>query len=257
MQYVRFLDKSGRESYGSLENGLVTRIQGSIFGDHALTGEKYAPEDIKFLTPCTPVNLYCVGLNFADHVAELGLPTPLQPANFLKPVSAVIPTGEAIVIPHVSTRTDYEGEMGIVIKNKIKNIAETEALQHILGVTPLNDVTEREMSYTSTLVTYSKSFDTFTSFGPVIDTEIDPENTVIRTFLNGEQVQEGRTAEFIFSCAYIVAFFSKGRTLYPGDIISTGTPSHVLPLKAGDVVEVEIEGIGYRLINPVKQEVLE
>ncbi len=256
MKFVRFADTNGNESYGVLKGQEITRLNGSIFDDYTETNETFPLEEVKLLYPCKPTNLYCVGLNFADHVAELGLPTPELPANFLKPASGVVSPGEAIVIPSVATRVDYEGEMAIIIKDKVKNISIEEAPAHILGVSPLNDVTEREMSYTSTLVTYSKSFDTFTSFGPIIDTDIDPENTVIRTYLNGEKVQEGRTADFLFSCAYIVSFFSKGRTLYPGDVISTGTPSHVLALKEGDVVEVEIEGVGMRLVNPVENEVL-
>ena len=254
MKFVRCLDAQQEEFFGIVKDTTIYRLEGSIFGEYAETGKTYAWSEVTLLFPCVPTNLYCVGLNFADHVAELGLPTPEQPANFLKPVSGVVNPGDAIVIPRVSTRTDYEGEMAIVIKDKIKNISEAEALQHILGVTPLNDVTERVMSYTSTQVTYSKSFDTFTSFGPVIDTDIDPENTVIRTYLNGKQVQEGRTADFIFSCAYIVSYFSQGRTLFPGDVISTGTPSHVLPLQEGDIVEVELEGLSQRLVNPVVNE---
>jgi len=138
-----------------------------------------------------------------------------------------------------------------VIKDKIKDIEVEQAMRHILGITPFNDVTEREMSYDHTQVTYSKSFDSFTSFGPVIDTTINPDNTIIRTFLNGEKVQEGNTNNFLFSCAYIVSYFSQGRTLFPGDIISTGTPSHVLGMKDGDKIEIEIEGIDIRLTNYV------
>jgi len=254
MKFVRYLDNTGNESYGSLENAIIRRIEGSIFNNYSVTDEKFPIDDVKLLYPCKPTNLYCVGLNFADHIAELNLPTPEKPANFLKPVSGVINPGEPIVIPAVSTRTDYEGEIALVIKNQIKNISESEALQHVLGITPLNDVTERDMSYTPTQVTYSKSFDTFTSFGPVIDTEINPENATLRTYLNGTKVQEGCSADFIFSCAHIVSYFSKGRTLYPGDIISTGTPSNVLEIKKGDIVEVEIAGINEKLTNPVDDE---
>jgi 2-keto-4-pentenoate hydratase/2-oxohepta-3-ene-1,7-dioic acid hydratase in catechol pathway len=252
MKFVRFQEAGGRISYGVLSSPeVVSRIEGSMYDAYVVTDEQFNTADIKFLYPCEPVNLYCVGLNFADHVAELGLAAPAEPANFLKPVSGVVHPGEAIVLPAVSTRVDYEGEMAVIIKKKVKNISIEEARDAIFGVTPLNDVTEREMSYTPTQVTYSKSFDTFTSFGPVIDTVIDPENTVIRTYLNGEQVQEGHTRDFIFSCAYIVSYFSKGRTLFPGDVISTGTPSHVLAMHEGDVVEVEIEGISERLRNTV------
>jgi 2-keto-4-pentenoate hydratase/2-oxohepta-3-ene-1,7-dioic acid hydratase in catechol pathway len=250
VQFVRF-KTDGLVAYGLLEGDRIAELVGSIYAEYRKTGAVFASVEVKFLYPCEPTNLYCVGLNFTAHVNELGLPMPDAPANFLKPVSGIVHPGEQIVIPPPAARVDYEGEMAIVIKDRIKNVSVADAGRHIFGVTPLNDVTERELSYTATLVTYSKSFDTFTSFGPVIDTAIDPDDTVVRTYLNGECVQEGRTRELIFSCAEIVSFFSQGRTLFPGDVISTGTPRHVLGMQDGDTVEVEIEGIERRLVNQV------
>lgn len=252
MKIVRYQNKKGEVNYGSLNGKEISRIEGSIYDDCKVTGDKVAVDDVKLLYPCEPTNLYCVGLNYKEHIAELDLPTPEVPANFMKPVSGVVNPGEAIERPSVANRVDYEGEMALIIKNKIKNVSVEEAAQHIFGITPLNDVTEREMSYNSTQVTYSKSFDTFTSFGPIIDTDLDYNNATVRTYLNGEKVQEGNSSDFLFSAAYIVSYFSQGRTLYPGDIISTGTPHNVLPMKDGDVVEIEIEGIEMRCINPVK-----
>jgi 2-keto-4-pentenoate hydratase/2-oxohepta-3-ene-1,7-dioic acid hydratase in catechol pathway len=253
MQIVRY-EKNGKISYGSLSKGTIKRIEGDVFKDFRETEETVPVADVKLLIPCVPTNLYCVGLNFKEHIAELGLPTPEVPANFMKPVTGCVATGENIVIPRVAERVDYEGEMAVVIKDKIKNVDEKEAAKHIFGVTPLNDVTERIMSYTSTQVTYSKSFDTFTSFGPIIDTGVDPANTVIRTYLNGKKMQEGKTSEFLFSPAHVVSFFSQGRTLFPGDVISLGTPNNVCGMKDGDVVEVEVEGLEMRLVNPVAAE---
>ena len=251
MKIVRVQDAKGEIFYGSLNGDVINKITGSVYEECTVTDETVAVADVKFLTPCEPTNLYCVGLNYKGHIAELDLPTPEVPANFMKPVSGAVNPGEAIEIPPNATRVDYEGEMALVIKNKIKNVSVEEAKQHIFGIMPLNDVTEREMSYNSTLVTYSKSFDTFSSYGPIIDTEIDPDNATVRTYLNGEKVQEGNSSDLLFDAAYIVSFFSQGRTLYPGDIISTGTPFNVLPMKDGDVVDVEIEGIEMRLSNPV------
>ncbi len=251
MQIVRY-EKDGDVFYGSLNGDKINRIEGSIYDNYEVTRETAEVSDVKLLYPCEPTNLYCVGLNFKAHIAELDLPTPELPANFMKPVTGVINPGEAIVIPAVANRVDYEGEMALVIKNKIKNVSVEEAKQHILGITPLNDVTEREMSYNSTQVTYSKSFDTFTSFGPVLDTDIDPDNATVRTYLNGEKVQEGNTSDLLFNAAYIVSYFSQSRTLFPGDIISTGTPYNVKPMKDGDVVEIEIDGIEMRCVNPVE-----
>ncbi len=251
MKIVRYKKKDGTVCYGSYDNGVISRIEGSIYSDFSVKEEKVNASEVALLYPCEPTNLYCVGLNFKKHIAELDLPTPELPANFMKPVTGVINPGEAIVRPQVAKRVDYEGEMALVIKNKIKNVSVEEAKQHILGITPLNDVTEREMSYNSTQVTYSKSFDTFTSFGPIIDTDIDPDNAVVRTYLNGEKVQEGNTSDLLFNAAYIVSYFSQSRTLFPGDIISTGTPFNVKPMFDGDVVEIEIEGIELRCKNPV------
>jgi len=251
MQFVRFQQKNGSVAYGILENKYIYEIDGSIYGTFKKNGNSFAIDEVKLLIPCEPTNIYCVGLNFSKHIAELNLEKHKEPPSFMKPVSGVINPGENIIYPAIATQVDYEGEMALVIKDKIKDIAIEDAMKHVLGVTPLNDVTEREMSYDYTQVTYSKSFDTFTSFGPVIDTEINPDNTVIRTYLNGKKVQEGHTKDFIFSCAYIVSYFSQSRTLFPGDIISTGTPDHVLGMKDGDKVEVEIEGINSRLVNYV------
>ncbi len=251
MQIVRY-KKDGDVFYGSLNGNKINRIEGSIYDKYEVTSETAEVGDVKLLYPCEPTNLYCVGLNFKAHIAELDLPTPELPANFMKPVTGVVNPGEAIVIPAVANRVDYEGEMALVIKNKIKNVSVEDAKQHILGITPLNDVTEREMSYNSTQVTYSKSFDTFTSFGPVLDTDIDPDNATVRTYLNGEKVQEGNTSDLLFNAAYIVSYFSQSRTLFPGDIISTGTPYNVKPMKDGDVVEIEIDGIELRCVNPVE-----
>jgi len=251
MQFVRFQQKNGTVAYGILENKNINEIDGSIYGTFKKNGNSFSIDEVKLLIPCEPTNIYCVGLNFQKHIAELELEKHKEPPSFMKPVSGAISTGENIIYPAIATQVDYEGEMGLVIKDKTKDVSIENAMKHVLGVTPLNDVTERNMGYNKPQVTYCKSFDTFTSFGPVIDTEINPDNTVVRTYLNGEKVQEGHTKELIFSCAYIVSYFSQSRTLFPGDIISTGTPDHVLGMKDGDKVEVEIEGISPRLVNYV------
>lgn len=256
MSIVRFIKKGGDGAtelprYGLLDQRTITCIEGSIFETFCTPNEQYDIEEVTLLCPCEPRNIYCVGLNYREHVEELGLPIPIVPANFLKPVSSLVNPGENIVYPSVAKRVDYEGEMALVIKDKIVNVSVEEAKNHILGITPLNDVTEREMSYNSTQVTYSKSFDSFTSFGPIIDTEMDPDNVTVKTYLNGNLMQEGRTSELIFDCATIVSFLSQSRTLYPGDIISTGTPNNVHAMHDGDIVEIELQGIPLRLINTV------
>jgi len=250
MKFVRF-QKEGLIAYGILENEDIYEIEGSIYQDFKKTGKAFKKTDVKLLVPCEPTKIFCIGLNYLNHINELGLDIPKKPAGFMKPLCSIINPGEDIIIPKIATRVDYEGEIAVVIKDRIKNVSVEEAAKHILGVTPFNDVTEREISYTPALVTYSKSFDTFSSFGPVIDTDINFEDATIRTYLNGKKVQEGNTSNLIFSFAYIVSFLSKCTTLYSGDVIPTGTPYNVLPMKDGDKVEIEIESIGTRLVNYV------
>ena len=251
MKIVRVETASGEKHYGLLEGQEVAVIKDSIYESIEKTGERLALESVKLLAPCEPGKIFCVGLNFPDHIEELGYETPVKPANFLKPNSSIAATGQAIEIPTHVEQVDYEGELAIVIKDKIKYVTPEEAKKHIFGVTPLNDVTERALSFTPSLVTYCKAFDTFTPFGPVIETEIDPDSAIVRTYLNGEKVQEGNTEHMVFKPSEIVSFLSQGMTLYPGDVISTGTPSGVQSMKDGDRVEIEIEGIEQRLINIV------
>lgn len=252
MQYVRFMTHDQTIGYGILEDGQIRELSGSFFDTAERTGISLLLGEVKLLTPCVPGKIFCIGLNYLDHIKELGLKKPEKPAGFLKPSSSVIHPGDAIEIPPVAQQVDYEGEVAIVIKDQIKKVSPAEARRHILGITPLNDVTERIISQTPQLVTYSKAFDTFTSFGPVIDTDIDPDQAVVRTYLNGEKVQEGCTRDTLFRPSELVSFLSQVMTFYPGDMISTGTPYHVLPLSDQDQVEVEIEGISLRLSNPVR-----
>ena len=249
MKIARFKTKEGLVGYGLIEGNKVYEVVGSIYDEFTRTGFCYGLDEVKLLAPCVPGKIICIGLNYIDHIKELDLEIPKKPANFMKPLSSVIGTEENIIVPEVAEQVDYEGELAIIIKDEIKNVEPEDATKHILGVTQLNDVTERQISYTPSLVTYSKAFDTFTSFGPFIDTEIDPDNAVVRTYLNGEKVQEGYTNNMVFNPSAIVSFISKGITLYPGDLISTGTPFGVRPMKDGDKVEVEIEGMGMRLVN--------
>ncbi len=249
MKFVRFRHGKDPATYGVLEENGVFKISGSIYGQYEKTGEWFNLSDVTLLLPCEPSKILLIGINYREHIAEIGKKVPPVPSMFMKPLTTLINPAENIVYPEVAQQVDYEGEMAIIIKNKIYNVSESEALRHVLGVTPFNDVTERIMGYEQELLTYCKGFDTFACFGPVIDTDIDPDNTVVRTYLNGEKVQEGFTKEMVFNCSRIVSYVSKCMTLFPGDIISTGTPVHVLPMKDGDRVEIEIEGMDMRLVN--------
>jgi len=214
------------------------------------SGEVLAVEDAELLAPCCPSKIVCVGLNYVEHAKELKMKLPDEPILFLKPPSAVIGPGADIVMPESSQRVDYEGELGVVIGKRCKAIAADEAKKHILGYTCFNDVTARDLQQKDGQWTRAKSFDTFAPFGPWI-ASIDPSDADIKTRLNGQIRQSSNTADLIFGVPELIEFISNVMTLEPGDVIATGTPPGVGRLEKGDVVEVEIEGIGV-LKNRVK-----
>jgi 2-keto-4-pentenoate hydratase/2-oxohepta-3-ene-1,7-dioic acid hydratase in catechol pathway len=201
--------------------------------------------------PVRPTKILCVGRNYADHAAELGHDVPAEPLIFMKPPSSLIGAGEAIVLPAASERVDYEGELAVVIGRRCRNVSEADAMGVIAGYTILNDVTARDLQKKDGQWTRAKGFDTFAPCGPRLVTDLDPTDLEIKTLVNGELKQHGRTSQFIFSIPRVIAYISGVMTLEEGDVISTGTPSGVGPLKPGDTVEVWVEGIG-SLINPVR-----
>ncbi len=198
-----------------------------------------------------PTKIVCVGLNYHCHAKELGMNTPHHPIIFLKPTTALIGPKESIIYPKMSKRVDYEGELGIIIKKKCKNISKSKAIQYIEGFTCVNDITARDLQKLDGQWTRAKSFDTFCAVGPKIVKDINPNNVKIQTFLNGKIKQDSNTSNFIFKVEEIISFISKVMTLNPGDIISTGTPKGIGPMHKGDKIELKIEGIG-SLINYVK-----
>lgn len=207
------------------------------------SGEVLAMEDVELLAPCQPSKIVCVGLNYAEHAKELKMKLPEEPIIFLKPPSAVIGPGAEIVVPESSDRVDYEGELGVVIGKRCKAISADEAQKYILGYTCFNDVTARDLQQKDGQWTRAKSFDTFAPFGPWIS-NIDPSDADIKTRVNGEVKQTSNTSDLIFGVPSLIEFISSIMTLEPGDVIATGTPPGVGRLEKGDVVEVEIEGIG-------------
>jgi 2-keto-4-pentenoate hydratase/2-oxohepta-3-ene-1,7-dioic acid hydratase in catechol pathway len=207
---------------------------------------------VRLLAPVTPAKIVCVGRNYRDHAAELGNPLPSEPLLFFKPPSAIIAPGEAIRIPALSERVDFEGEIAIVIGEKCSNIgADEDVLQYIRGYTLVNDVTARDLQKKDGQFTRAKSFDTFCPVGPVVTDEIDPAAGVsLNTRLNGELRQDGNTRDLIFPFAHLLRYITAVMTLYPGDLIPTGTPAGVGPMRPGDRVEVTAAGMG-TLTNPV------
>jgi 2-keto-4-pentenoate hydratase/2-oxohepta-3-ene-1,7-dioic acid hydratase in catechol pathway len=245
MKFLRFKTKDGKVKHGYLEEGKVFDITGDILGEHHPTGDEYKVNDIKFLAPCSPSKIVAVGLNYRDHAEELKKKIPDEPLLFMKPSTSIIGHEDKIIYPsHMSSRVDYEGELAVVIGKEAKWVNESEAFQYIFGYTCINDVTARDLQVKDVQYTRAKGFDTFAPIGPVIETEIDPSDLEISTFLNGELKQHSRTSEIIFKVPRLLCFISRVMTLLPGDIIATGTPSGIGPMKISDKIEIKVEGIG-------------
>lgn len=206
----------------------------------------------ELLAPVAPSKIVCVGRNYRDHAAELGNDVPAEPLLFLKPPSSLLAPGATVEMPSMSKRIDFEGELAVVIGKHCRKMAEGEdARQYVRGYTCLNDVTARDIQKSDPQWTRGKGFDTFCPVGPVVTDEIDPlsANVSLTTRVNGDAKQHGETRDFIFDIPHLLRYISACMTLEPGDVIATGTPAGVGALNAGDVVEVEIAGIGI-LRNP-------
>ena len=200
---------------------------------------------VKLLAPVAPSKIVCVGRNYREHAAELGNKMPDEPLLFLKAPSAVIASGEEIELPSASQQVEHEGELGVVIGRVARKISQDEdPLSYVFGYTCVNDVTARDLQRKDVQFTRGKSFDTFCPVGPWIKTNIDPRNVAVVTRLNGEVKQKGNTSDMAFPVAFLIRYISEIMTLYPGDLIATGTPAGVSRMKAGDTVEVEVAGIG-------------
>jgi 2-keto-4-pentenoate hydratase/2-oxohepta-3-ene-1,7-dioic acid hydratase in catechol pathway len=243
MKIVRF-SVDGKVRYGILSDGSIQAIVGSPFHRIKLSDRHYRVSEVKILSPCVPSKIVALGLNYRSHAEETRNPIPKNPLIFIKPPTAVIGPEDNIVYPPSSTRVDYECELGVVIKKNTKRVSEDDALDYVLGYTCFNDVTARDHQRDDVQWTRGKSFDTFAPVGPCIETELDPGNVTIETYLNRELKQHGNTRYLIFSVPVLISFISQVMTLLPGDIIATGTPSGISPMQPGDTVEIKIEPIG-------------
>lgn len=251
MKIVRF-KHTDQINYGILEKNKIKIVEGNVFGSFKITDKFIDFSEAKLFPPCEPSKIVCVGLNYRNHAQEMKDRIPEEPVLFIKPSTAVIGPNDKIIYPQMSKRVDYEAELGVVIKDKIKDLEENQVKEHILGYTCFNDVTARDLQSKDGQWTRAKSFDTFAPIGPVIATDIDPNNLDIQLFLNGELKQNSNTSQLIFSVEKLVSFISKIMTLLPGDVIATGTPSGVGPMEVEDTVEVKIEKIGV-LKNKIKK----
>ncbi len=238
-----------QESLGHLEGDRLIVTRGGAEGRPEVVREIPMAE-ARLLAPVVPSKIVAIGLNYRKHAEEMGKPLPEEPLMFLKPMTAVVGPDEPIRLTAQSSRVDFEGELAVVIGRRCRNATVANAMEFVLGYTCLNDVTARDLQIKDVQYTRAKGFDTFAPMGPVLATGLDPSNLFLRTRVNGEVRQEASTADLIFSVPQLIAHISSVMTLLPGDVISTGTPSGVGPLQAGDVVEIEIDGIGV-LRNPV------
>ncbi len=244
MKYARF-QVGDNERYGIVEGEELLELYGSPLGDHGPNGNSHRIADVKLLPPVAPTKIVCIGQNYIEHIKELGVTPPSVPLFFLKPPSSLIGPGDAIVYPRMAQRVDYEGELAVVIKKTMKNVPAGEALNYVFGYSCFNDVTERKLASENPFnLTISKSFDTFSALGPYVATDLDGDNLALKTTLNGKVMQADSTKNCIFGIKKLLEYLSQCLTLCPGDIVTTGTPKGIAPMRVGDLVEVEIEGIG-------------
>lgn len=244
MKIYRFKNKN-RIFYGVLREDNLFPLKGSIFKRFEVDKKGFSISEVTLLPPVKPSKIVAIGMNYKDHAMERGKATPEEPLIFLKPSSAVIGPRDIIVYPKMAKRVDYEGELAVVIKKKAHLLSDDDNVEdYILGYTCMNDVTARNLQERDGQFTRAKSFDTFAAIGPCIATDVDPSLLRIKTFLNGKLKQSAKTKNLIFPVTFLVKFVSEIMTLYPGDIISTGTPAGIGPMSPGDRVDVQIEGIG-------------
>jgi 2-keto-4-pentenoate hydratase/2-oxohepta-3-ene-1,7-dioic acid hydratase in catechol pathway len=246
------IEHDGRPRHAVEENGGFRLVEGDVFSDW-IAGEAVPRAGHRLLAPVVPSKIVCVGLNYRDHAAEQNKPIPPEPLIFIKPTTSVIGPGDAIVLPPGAGRVDHEAEAAVVIGRRASRVREEEAGAYIFGLTCLNDVTARDLQAQGAGYTRAKGFDTFAPVGPCIVQGLDyasPGGLAVEGRVNGVRRQASSTRELIFPIPKLIAFISAIMTLLPGDIISTGTPSGIGPLAAGDTVTVAVEGVG-ELTNPV------
>ena len=243
MKIARF-NLNGEIRFGSVIGDQVSLFAGNPFESKELSGESVDLDQIQLLAPVAPSKIICIGMNYAAHAAEIAQDVPDEPLMFFKPISAIIASGDTIVLPHQSDQVELEVELAVVIGKQAKNISKSEVKSHIFGYTIGNDITARDIQFSDLQWARSKGFDTFCPLGPWIETEYDPIDKHLDSRVHGEARQHANTNDMIFDVETIVSFVSENVTLFPGDIILTGSPAGISRISHGDAVECEIEGIG-------------
>ncbi len=245
MKIVRFAhDEAIR--YGILDGTeLVTLAGDPMYTGYDTTGERVSLNEVTLLAPVIPRSkIVAVGRNYRDHAAEFGNEVPAEPLLFFKPNTSVIGPGDAIVRPAQSQQVDFEGELAVIIGKVTRNVTSERALDHVFGYTVANDVTARDLQRSDGQWARAKGFDTFCPLGPAVETEFDLDAAQVVSRVNGEEKQRAPLTDMVHGVADLIAYASAAFTLLPGDVILTGTPAGVGPLVAGDVVEIEIDGLG-------------
>ncbi len=249
MRRLYRLKQRGREAFAIEREGRWRVVEGDVFGSFD-EGADVSPDDVELLPPIAPTKLVCVGLNYKDHAAEQHKALPDEPLLFIKPATAVIGPGAPICAPAWAGRIDHEAELGVVIGKPAFRVRAGRAHDHILGLTCVNDVTARDLQRKDGQFTRGKGFDTFAPIGPCVALGLDGRDLQVRGYVNGDLRQDSRTRELIFTIPELIEFISAVMTLLPGDIVSTGTPAGVGPIRPGDSVTIHVEGVG-ALTNPV------
>lgn len=249
MRIARFRHQ-GQVSFGLVEGENLRLISGDPFSGIEETGTLVPISQVQLLAPTSPSKIVCIGMNYSAHAAEIAQDVPEEPLMFFKPTSAIIGSGEAIVLPWQSQQVELECELAIVVGKQARDVPIDRVGEHILGFTIANDVTARDIQFSDLQWARAKGFDTFCPIGPWIETEFDPEEATLEARVNGTLQQQANTNDMNFGVYEIFAYVSQNLTLYPGDVILTGSPAGLARIEKGDVVECEIKGLGV-LANPV------
>lgn len=250
MRLIRYQYKDEAPRYGWVLENKVGPIEGDPFGEYRRLEAEIPLTEVRLLAPTQPSKILCVGRNYVEHAREHNAEVPKIPLIFMKPPSAILDPGGTILLPPQSQQVEHEAELVVVIGKRGRFISPEEARDYIFGYTVGNDVTARDLQRSDGQWTRAKGFDTFCPFGPWIDTDFDPADALITCRVNGQLRQMASTRDMVFNVAQLIAFVSSVMTLEPGDLLFTGTPAGVGPLRPGDVVEAEIEGLG-KLVNKV------
>jgi 2-keto-4-pentenoate hydratase/2-oxohepta-3-ene-1,7-dioic acid hydratase in catechol pathway len=246
MRIFRIQLDPGRASYAQAPSGedRLELLTAAPWRGGLPTGERVALASVQLLAPVESSKIVCIGRNYAAHAKELGNEVPSEPLIFLKPPTSLIGPEDAIVLPKMSARVEHEAEIGVVLRERVRQVTPEQALESIFGITCVNDVTARDLQRKDVQFTRAKSFDTFCPVGPWIETDVELDALGVRGHVNGTLRQQGHVEQMVFSIATQISFISHVMTLEPGDLIATGTPEGVGPLLAGDSVEISVTGVG-------------